>query len=98
MKYQVIHSHWRFSFPERYLRQLSEARRNQWLFCEGGFRFSETTIHTPAERARELERYVESVRPCPEIVLQADRAWRQMKYLGTRVRRRILHAIEEARS
>ena len=98
MKYHMIHSHWRFSFPERYLRQLSEAQRNQWLFWEDSFRFSETTIHTPAKQAQELERYIQRVRPYPEKLLQADHTWRRIKFLGTRVRRRIRRAIEEARS
>ncbi|MGZ6205175.1 MAG: hypothetical protein ACXWMT_09695, partial [Candidatus Binataceae bacterium] len=98
MKYHMIHSHWRFSFPERYLRQLSEAQRNQWLFWEDSFRFSETTIHTPAKQAQELEKYIQRVRPYPEKLLQADHTWRRIKFLGTRVRRRIRRAIEEARS
>ena len=98
MKYHMIHSHWRFSFPERYLRKLSEAQRNQWLFWGDSFRYSETTIHTPAKQAQALEKYIQRVRPYPETLLQADQAWRRIKFLGTRVRRRIRRAIEEARS
>lgn len=93
MKYHMIHSHWRFSFPGRYWRNLSDTQRNQWLFWDEGFRFSETIVHTPEKQAQELEKYVQSVRPYPDILLRADKRWRQVKFLGKRARGRLRRAL-----
>lgn len=84
MKYHRIHSHWRLSFPESFLRGLSERDQVQWLFWEGSFRFSETTIHGPENIEAELERFVRATHPYPETLLSADRAWRAARSLQRR--------------
>ncbi len=73
MKYHTIHSHWRLSFPVRFLRRLSPERQVQWLFWTGSFTCAETVIHGPDTIREELARYVESVRPYPRWLLAADR-------------------------
>lgn len=85
MKYHKIHSHWRFSFPESYLRSLSERELTQWLFWDDRFAYAETTIHGVDNIAAELERFVKSVRPYPEAVLVADRGIREVNWLRKRV-------------
>jgi hypothetical protein len=78
MKYHMIHSHWRFSFPERFLRALPRERRVSWIFWDGEFSFSETTIHGVDAIALELERFVQQVRPYPGWRLSLDRASRRL--------------------
>jgi SAM-dependent methyltransferase len=84
MKYHKIHSHWRLSFPRRFLRRMPERSQVQWLFWEGSFRFSEVTIHGVDAMEAELERYVQATRPYPGPLLAADRAWRRARTLPRR--------------
>jgi hypothetical protein len=84
MKYHKIHSHWRFSFPERFLRRLPERLQVQWLFWEDTFPFFEVTIHGVAAIETELERYVQATSPYPRALLETDRAWRAARSLTTR--------------
>ncbi len=86
MKYHIIHSHWRFSFPASYLRRLPEREQVQWLFWQGGFTFSERTIHGPDNVARELAAFVHRLRPYPGALRAADRGWRSLRRLGHRAR------------
>jgi SAM-dependent methyltransferase len=93
MKYHMIHSHWRFSLPQSYYRRLPEERKVQWMFWENTFRFSEITIHTPERQALELERFVSSMWPYPEVMLSADRVWRSAKSFGKRVSGKVRRTI-----
>ena len=98
MKYHKIHSHWRLSFPERFLRGMPEVRQVQWLFWEGSFAFSEVTIHGVDAIEAELERYVQATRPYPVPLLAADRAWRSARSLPRRASGRLqreLAALKE---
>ena len=89
MKYHMLHSHWRFSFPTSYLRQLSEAEQVQWMFWNGSFVFSERTIHGTDRIAEELESYVRRHRPYPEMLIAADRSVGQARALARRAAGRI---------
>jgi hypothetical protein len=71
-KNHCIHSHWRFSLPRTYLRNLPEDRKVRWLFWEDSFEFSERMIHGLAELQAELEQYVQSVRPYNTVRLEID--------------------------
>ena len=100
MKYHMIHSHWRYSFPPSYFRQLPERRRVQWLFWEGNFTFSEQTIHGVENIAAELESFIREHRPYNSLIVTAgnclSRTWR----LGHRLRakaERILQTSEQSR-
>jgi Methyltransferase domain len=76
MKYHMIHSHWRFSFPPSFLHSLPEEKRVQWLFWEEKFTFSETTLHGIDVMAAELEGYVARHHPYPSWKFKADHATR----------------------
>jgi Methyltransferase domain len=95
MKYHKIHSHWRFSFPARNLRQLPECRRDQWLFWDGSFKYSEVTIHGPDRIGAELERFVRANNGYPQWLLEADRRCRQAAGLGRRVYRKVRRTIHD---
>jgi hypothetical protein len=73
MKFHGIHGNWKYSFPARYLRGLSEERKVQWLFWNDTFEFSETTIHGLEEQHAELEQFVTSVRPYSSITTGSDK-------------------------
>jgi hypothetical protein len=85
MKYHMIHSHWRFSLPRRKLYSLPEEERNRWLFWDGSFGYSEVVIHSPAKIAQELEGFVRAAGAYPSWLLEADRGWRNGRYLAARV-------------
>lgn len=89
MKYHMLHSHWRYSFPASYLRGLPADRRVQWLDWEGSFAFSETTIHGLDNIARELEGFVQRVRPYPKALLAADRVVGRLQRLRDSVVARV---------
>lgn len=72
MKYHMIHSRWRYSFPASFSRKLSVEQQVQWLFWEGSFHFSERTIHGVENIAADLESYVRSIRPYPAWMLAVD--------------------------
>ena len=73
MKYHMIHSQRRFSFPRSFFRSLSDDQRVQWLFWNKTFAFSETTLHGFDEIATELEHYVARAYAYPNWMLRADR-------------------------
>ena len=97
MKYHKIHSHWRLSFPRRFLRRLSERGQVQWLFWEGSFQFSEVAIHGVDAIQAELERYVQATRPYPRPLLAVDRAWRRVRSLPRRAADRLRREIRRHR-
>jgi hypothetical protein len=83
MKYHMIHSHWRFSFPHSHASCLPSHRAVQWLWWENSFEFEEVTIHGVANQERELESFVESIRPYPLWRCTVDRQARRMhSFLG----------------
>jgi hypothetical protein len=84
MKYHKIHSHWRLSFPARFLRRMPERQQVQWLFWEDSFAFSEVTIHGVDAIETELDRYVRSMRPYPRLLTAADRSYRTLRALPAR--------------
>ncbi|HVT18474.1 MAG TPA: hypothetical protein VHQ90_20140 [Thermoanaerobaculia bacterium] len=86
MKYHKIHSHWRLSLPERFLRRLADERQRQWLFWNGSFTFSEVTLHGPDTIQAELEKFVQAVHPYPRWLLAADRVYRSTLSLARRAR------------
>src|SRR5882724_8650295 len=79
MKYHMIHSHWRFSLPESFLRRLPEEQRIQFLFWDNRFEFSETTIHGVENIAAELERFAQQAYSYNSWHLEMDRRIRQAR-------------------
>ena len=84
MKYHMIHSHWRFSFPRSFARQLPPERSVQWLWWHDDFDFEETTLHGVLMQERELERFVETTHPYPAWQLSLDRYSRESCSLVSR--------------
>ena len=78
MKYHMIHSHWRFSLPSRFLQSLTERDTVQWLFWEDCFDYHEQTIHGVDNIAVELESFVQGVHTYPGLRLSMDAAWRRV--------------------
>jgi Methionine biosynthesis protein MetW len=76
MKYHMIHSHWRYSFPPSFLRSLHEAQRSSWLFWEGGFTWSEVSLVGLDAIASDLQGYVDRICPYPPWRLRTDGATR----------------------
>jgi len=93
MKYHKLNSHWRFSLPARFFRQLPERQRVQWLFWEGSFQFCEVTIHGVDAIQAELERYVQTMHPYPRSWLAVDRVWRQVRSMPRRAVDRLKREI-----
>jgi hypothetical protein len=97
MKYHMIHSHWRFSLPASYQRQLSERVRVQWLFWEGGFDFHERTIHGVDSIAHELEAFVQNTHPYSTLRLKLDAGYRSMRDVGRRIENKARRVQEQRR-
>ena len=74
-KPHVIHSHWRFSFPQSFLRRLPVPRHFQGLFWEGSFAFTEWR---PSPVTVELERFVQPHQPYPVWWLTLAAQWRRL--------------------
>jgi hypothetical protein len=84
MKYHKIHSHWRLSLPERYLRRLPERQQVQWLFWEGSFTCSEVILHGVDAIEKELAGFIGSTHPYPDFLLAAERAFQATRSLSKR--------------
>ncbi len=93
MKYHMIHSHWRFSYPAKKFRALPESTRVQWLFWEDNFEFSEITTHGPAGIATDLEDFIRKNNGYPNWLLRADLHWRQARELLQRPLGKLLRTI-----
>jgi hypothetical protein len=99
MKYHKIHSNWRFSLPARALRKMSDAARNQWLFWNATFSYSEITIHSPERIAATLEEFILRNNVYPGWLLAADRNYRGAVSLtanASRKIRRLAHGFIES--
>jgi hypothetical protein len=70
LKFHRIHN-WRYSLPSSTLKKLSAEESVQWLFWEHSFDYSEQILHGEAQ-TRELERFVNSIRPYSALALAAD--------------------------
>ncbi len=77
MKYHMIHRHWRFSFPRSFAICLPDNRKSQWLLWKESFTFHEKTIHGVDNIARELEEYIQQVRPYPIWLVKLDSSMRR---------------------
>jgi PAS domain-containing protein len=75
-KYHLIHSHWRFNLPTTYLQSRPPESAVQWLWWNGNFRYSETTIHGLANQEHELERFAQATYPRPAWRYSTSDAWR----------------------
>jgi hypothetical protein len=89
MKYHLLHTDWRFSFPSSFLRNLPEDRQVQWMFWSDGFDYFERTIHGSDAQAAELERFVRAIRPYSPALLGASDAARQALRLARGATRRL---------
>jgi hypothetical protein len=92
-KYQMIHSHWRFSLPQSHVRSMSPERAVQWLWWDESFTFDEVTIHGTGNLEAELERFVRETRPYPKWQLAADKWFRQAAGIASRVMNRLGQAF-----
>jgi len=69
-KFHTIHR-WRYSLPSSVLRKLTEEQSVQWLFWEDSFAYSEVALYGE-EQTRELERFIDQIRPYPSAMKWAD--------------------------
>ncbi len=76
MKYHMIHSNFRFSFPASFRERLTNADCVSCLFWEDQFTFEERTIHGLDNIAAELERYVQQIAPYSALRLAIAKAGR----------------------
>ena len=95
-KFHLIHN-WQYSLPAATLREMSEKEKVSWLFWDGSFEFSELTLHGQAQ-TDELERFVKSVRPYPETLLAAHKAWQGVNDLPIRAIRKARRTLGLASS
>ena len=73
LKLHRVHN-WRFSLPNKVRKSLTEEQCVQWMFWEDSFTFDEVVLHG-AEQTRELERFVNAVRPHPKVMLATHEIW-----------------------
>jgi len=73
LKFHVIHN-WRLSLPKRVRKSLTPEQSVQWMFWEGSFTFGEVVLHGE-EQTKELDRFVNEVRPYPKSLLKAGEIW-----------------------
>lgn len=92
-KFHVIHN-WRCSLPKSVLSQLGEKASVQWLFWEGSFEYSETTIHGLHNVINELESFVKQVRPYSPLLLQTSDAIQTTAHLFGRIARRLQRVLQ----
>lgn len=90
MKFHTIHSHWRYSFPARFLHGLSEERQTTWLFWEDELSAREVMPRGVAGIAEELAGFVRAVRPYPRAVVGADLGVRRLAARLPRAPRKLL--------
>lgn|SRR6266700_433525 len=86
-KFHRIHN-WRYSLPKSILSELSDDESVQWLFWQDSFDFNEVFLHGQAQ-LDELERFVNSVRPYPKLMLQAEDIKRRTLSLPSRALNRM---------
>jgi hypothetical protein len=72
-KLHRVHN-WRYSLPKKVRKNLSEEQSVQWLFWEDSFTYREIVLHG-VEQTKELERFVNAVRPHPKFMLTANEIW-----------------------
>jgi hypothetical protein len=96
MKYHLIHSHWRFSFPRRFLRSVPEERTVSWLFWQDSFKYSEATLHGVETIAAELEQFVRCRRPYPEWLMKADSTVRGALHLNDRIMGKMKRTLKQS--
>jgi hypothetical protein len=89
MKYHLLHTNWRYSFPPSFLRGLPPERRVQWLFWSDRFEYFERTIHGSDAQAAELERFVRETRPYSPMLLKGSDAAREGLRLARGAARRV---------
>ena len=93
MKYHMIHSHWRFSFPKSYKNRLPDKKLVQWLFWEDGFKFSEKTIHGFDSIDQELESFEQKTHPYSSILLRIDRFLRNLQNKKLRIQNKVKQSM-----
>ncbi len=73
MKYHLIHTHCRFSFPRSLMKSLRPEQQVQWMFWEDSSAYPERIAHDFAAQVAELEGFVQHVNPYRQWRLSADR-------------------------
>jgi len=89
MKYHIIHSHWRYSFPPSFFRSLADEQRSSWLFWKDRFTWSEVNLVGLDAIVSDLQRYVDRIYPYPQWRLRMDPVARQVTHTFRRAWRRI---------
>ena len=87
-KYHRIHN-WRYSLPASMRRRMKEEDGSAWMFWQGSFQYRELNFHG-YDQLLELQKYVQSVRPYPALLLAADRYLHTTRSLAQRVKRKLL--------
>jgi hypothetical protein len=83
-KYHMIHHDRRFVLPNRHRFGLTPERSVSCLFWEGSFTCDEVHLHGIASQERELEQFVNGVRPPWSVALALDRVQRSARRLADR--------------
>jgi hypothetical protein len=96
MKYHMIHSHWRFSFPRHFWHSVPEECKVSWLFWQDSFQYSEVTLHGIETIAAELEQFVRRSRPYPEWLMRADASVRGAATLNDRIIGKIKRTLKHS--
>lgn len=94
-KFHRIHQ-WRYSLPKSTLATLSAGSSVQWLFWKDSFEFAEVFLHGEAQ-LDELEKFVNSVRPYPRLLIWLDQCARQAAAFPPRALRMMNRFVSGAR-
>jgi hypothetical protein len=86
-KFHRIHN-WRYSLPNKVLRELKPRESVTWLFWENSFEFSEPFLHGEAQ-LEELDLFVRRTRPYPSSLLKAHKLLTRINQGQSRVAGRL---------
>jgi SAM-dependent methyltransferase len=73
MKYGGIHSHWKYSFPKRFLNEMDDDKKYITLWWDNEIISKEVTIHGLENQLSELENFIETRRPYTWFSKTVDR-------------------------
>jgi hypothetical protein len=68
-KYHFIHSHWRFSFPQKFMRRLKGKERVLSCWWDGEIRAQEVLIHGLKQQRESLAGFIQKTSPYSSVML-----------------------------
>jgi len=92
-KFHFIHSHWRFSFPERFMRRLSAQDKVLSCWWDGEIQSREMMIHGLQQQKESLAGFIQKVRPYSSLMLAASDVMNQFFGLNHRILGKIKRGI-----